>query len=268
MKKSIYLILIILLFSCDKEVKEIYQEYNGQRVKVEFSDSDADSLFTGFRGSAYENGNLKSLAYYNTGVIIDTLFLYHENGKIKEKGLMKNNLKIGWWLSFNEQGNLITKTEVLNFRDTLYKNQVKYYEKNGNLKLEPSTFFELDIPDTLRIGKNLARVKNYVTNFNNGESNLLTVIIDNQYSEIEFKKDTFSDGTLKPFFGIYGYQVGKQKIKGKLEEKIMTRQDSSTLTINHHYKYFEKEVYVWNKDKYSNSGLRIKNQMKEEYKNN
>jgi len=268
MKKISYLILILLLFNCKKETKEIIHEYNGQLIKVELIDSIPNSFYSGFGGGIYENGSLKSLAYYQNGKIVDTLVYYHENGKIKEKGLVKNNMSIGWWLNFNEQGNLTAKTEYLHFGDSLYKNQVYYYDKKGNLKLEPSTFFKLNIPDTIKIGKNLARVENYITNFNNNELNLLTVIIENQYSEFEFKKDTFSDGTLKPFFGIYGYKTGRQKIKGKLEEKIVTSKDSSTMTISHHYKYFEKEVYVWDKEKYSESGMRIRNEMEKEYKNN
>ena len=270
MKKLIYLVSIIFIFSCKKEVKEIYQEYNGQRVKIEFGGRSNDSLFTGHEGSSYENGNLKTLGYYKNGVLIDTLFVYHKNGRIKEKGLLKNNLKNGWWLSYDEQGNLLAKMEILNFGDTLYKNQSYFYEKNGDIKMEPSTFFEIEISDTLKLGKNAARIKNYITNFNNSERNLLSVILENKKSENEIRKDTFSDGTLTPYFGITTYKLGKQKIKVKIEEKIVTKtKDSSglyNLTIADHYKYFEKEVYVQEME--TELGKRLREEMITEYKNN
>jgi hypothetical protein len=272
MKKLVYIALITLLFSCKEGRKDLYREYNGQMVKVKFDDSKTDSTFTGYGGEYYPSGNLKSLSYFKSGEPVDTLFYYYEDGTIKEKGLVKDNFSFGWWSYYDNSGNLTKKSEWLILKDSLYKNQSLYFDKKGEIKIEPSTYFELDIPDTLRIGKNLARIKNYTTNFNNRDSNLITVIIDNQYSEFEFKKDTFSDGTIKPFFGIYGYKIGEQVIKGKIEEKILTtteiNKDSSTLTIENHYKYFEKKVYVWNKDKYSESGLRIGKQMKKEYKNN
>lgn len=271
MNKNLYLILLILtLFACNKEkyVSEYYPSGNIQ-LKVQI---DKDSIQNGTYQEFYENGELKSKTNYINGKIADSLFNFYDNGKIKEKGLIKDNFSFGWWSYYDNSGNLTKKSEWLILKDSLYKNQSLYFDKKGEIKIEPSTYFELDIPDTLRIGKNLARIKNYTTNFNNRDSNLITVIIDNQYSEFEFKKDTFSDGTIKPFFGVYGYKTGEQVIKGKIEEKILTtteiNKDSSTLTIENHYKYFEKKVYVWNKDKYSESGLRIRKQMENEYKNN
>ncbi|HMC01612.1 MAG TPA: hypothetical protein VKN14_11310 [Flavobacteriaceae bacterium] len=272
MKKLTYILISILLLNCKSEKKEVFQEYNGQLVKVEFDDSKTDSTFTGYGGEHYPNGNLKSLSYIKNGIPADTVFFYYENGKVKEKGLVENSLPIGWWTYFNDKGILTEKSEWLILRDSSYKNQSYYFDKTGNIKNEPSSYFELDIPDTLRIGKNLARIKNYETNNYGNEGNLITIIMDNQYSESEIKKDTFSDGTLKPFFGIYAYKTGKLKIKGKIQEQILNKEkeDDSlfTLTLSDHYKYFEKEIYVWDKDKYSESGLRIGNEMKAEYKNN
>jgi hypothetical protein len=239
-------------------------------VKVEFNDSETDSTFTGYGGEYYPNGNLKSMSYFKNGEPTDTLFYYYENGKVIKKGLVKDNFSFGWWSYYDINGKLTEKSEWLILRDSSYKNQSLHFDKYGKIKTKPSTYFELDIPDTLRVGKNLARIKNYVTNNYGNEGNLISVIIDNQYSETEVQKDTFSDGTMKPFFGIYAYKTGKQKIKGKIEEQILNnkKEDCSlyTFTISEHYKYFEKEVYVWGKDKYSESGLRIGKLMDEEYK--
>lgn len=252
MNKLSYLLITLLFFNCKEEKKDIFQEYNGEVIKVEVIDS-IDSLYTGWGGEPYKNGKLKSLAYQKDGKVVDTLFFYYKNGGVKEKGLIKDDMRNGWWFFYDKKGRLKDKSEYVILRDSMYKNQSFYYDKNGDLELEPSTFFEIEISDTLRIGKNAARVKNYVTNFNNREANLLLVIIDNEYSEKEIRKDTFGDGTLKPFFGVSILKTGKQKIKGKIQEKILTKTKDSTdlytLTIAEHYKYFEKEVYVWDKEK-------------------
>lgn len=265
MKKLTYILLTLVFINCKSEKKDIFQEYNGEMVKVEFTDSKDDSLFTGFGGETYENGKLKSLSYIKNGVPADTVFFYYENGKVKEKGLVKNNLKNGWWHFYNTNGKLTEKSEFVIVRDSMHKNQSYYYDQNGNIKIEPSTFFELEISDTLRIGKNAARIKNYVTNFNNREGNLLSVIIENEYSESERKTDTFGDGTLKPFFGISIYKTGRQKIKGKIQEKVLTKTKDSddlwTLTIAEHYKYFEKEVYVWDKESETETGKKLREEM-------
>jgi antitoxin component YwqK of YwqJK toxin-antitoxin module len=89
-------------------------------VRVEFIDSKADSLFTGFDVETYENGKLKSLSYVKNGVPADTLFYYYENGKIKEKGLLENGFQKGWWIYNREDGSLKEKSEWLTLRDSLY----------------------------------------------------------------------------------------------------------------------------------------------------
>lgn len=269
MKKILLLISIILITdSCNNE--KFFTEYypNGNlKLKVQIN---KDSIQIGTYETYYETGELSSKTNYYNGTIADTLFKYHKNGVIKEKGLVKNNIKDGWWLYYDSDGRLNKKSDFVTVRDSMYKNQSYYYDKNGNVNLEPSTYFELEIPDTLKIGKNAARIKNYVTNYNNRNSNLLSVIIENEYSETETRKDTFGDGTLKPFFGISIYRKGNQKIKGKILEKILTVKEEndsiSTLTIMEHYKYFEKDVYVW--DKETDLGIRLRKQITSGTENN
>ncbi|MFV9484900.1 hypothetical protein ACNI3T_13710 [Christiangramia sp. ASW11-125] len=271
MRKLNYILLIILITSCITKKEKSTVTLNGQKIQIELIDLDKDLDFTGY-GATKKDGELESLAYYKNGEIIDTLYSFHKNGEIKEKGLVKDNYKFGWWSEYDSKGRKVSETEYRTEKDQLYKNQVYYYDSNGNVKIEPSSYYELDIPDTIKIGRNLARVKNYETSFNDRESNLLTVIVDNQYSDSIIKKDSFSDGTMKPFFGIYGYKEGNQIVKGIIEEKIISeidrKGDSSTFSLEMHHKYFEKEVYVWNKQKYSKSGLRISKQMEVEYENN
>jgi len=272
MKKHLCTILILIFISCKSDKKVYYHKYNGVMVQVVFDDSQTDSTFTGYGGECYPNGKLKTLTYVKNGIPADTVFFYYENGTVKQKGLVKNTLPFGWWSYYDKSGKLTEKSEWLILKDSSYKNQSYYFDKKGNIKNQSSTYFELDIPDTLRIGKNLARVKTYVTNNIGNEGNLVTVIMDNQYSKSKIQKDTFSDGTLNPFFGIYAHKSGKLKIKGKILENILSIKKKEgdslhTFTISDHYKYFEKDVYVWDKNKYSETGLRIINQMNKEYKN-
>lgn len=272
MKKLSYILLILMFLNCKREKKDFFHEYNGQMIKVDFDDSEADSTFTGYGGEYYPNGNLKSMSYFMNGEPADTLFFYHDNGLVKEKGLVKNKFPFGWWSYYDKNGNLTEKSEWLILRDSLYKNQSIYFDEKGKIKTEPSTYFELDIPDTLKVGKNLAQIKKYVTNNYGNDRNLISVIMDNQYSDSKFQKDSFSNGTLKPFFGIYAYKTGKLKIKGKIKEQIINRNKADdslyTFTISENYKYFEKEIYVWDKDKNSESANRIIKEIEKVYNNN
>lgn len=263
MNKNLLLLLLIPTFiSCNNE--KYYTEYypsGNLKLKVQI---DKDSIQNGTYEEYYDNGKLKSKTNYTNGKISDSLFNYFKNGQIKEKGTVKNNFQNGWWNYYNKNGELKEKSEWIFVSDSLHKNQSYYYDNKGNIKLEPSTFFEIEISDTLRIGKNAARI-NYVTNFNNREENLLSVIIENEYSESERKTDTFGDGTLKPYFGVSIYKTGKQKIKGKIQEKVLTitkdSDDLWTLETAEHYKYFEKDVYVWDKENETEIGKKLREEM-------
>ncbi|GAA4282281.1 hypothetical protein GCM10022260_27040 [Gaetbulibacter aestuarii] len=275
MKKLTYILISILLWNCKSEKKEIFQEYNGQLVKVEFDDSRADSTFTGYGGEHYPNGNLKSLSYIKNGIIADTLFYYYENGKIKEKGLVKDNMVYGWWSYNDENGKLTKKIEWFHLRDSTYKNQEIHFDSNGKIKIPASTFFELQIPDTIQIGKNMARINNYVSNVNDLDTRYLSVIIENYYPDSGKKTDTFptlTDNSNDIFFGIYGDKIGKKIIEGKIEEKTLKtdtiNSDSLSLTISDRYRYFKKEVYVSDNGKKSELSKKLRAKFKEATQNN
>lgn len=247
MNKNLLLIsLTLTMISCKKDnyVTEFYANGN-IKLKVQI---DKDSIQNGTYEEFYDSGELKSKTNYINGKISDSLFNFYKNGTVKEKGITKDNNRDSWWLYFRPSGTLKEKSEFITVNNESYKNQSIYYDNKGSIKIEPSTFFELEISDTLIIGKNGARIKNYVTHYNNRERNFITVIVDNKYSESETRKDTFGDGTFTPFFGITTSKLGKQKIIGKIQEKVVTvvkdSMHSEYLEIMEHYKYFEKEVYV------------------------
>ncbi|MEE9362132.1 MAG: hypothetical protein V3U92_05990 [Cellulophaga sp.] len=267
MKKLPYILLTLVFLNCKTEKKDVYQEYNGVMVKLEFDDSKTDSTFTGYGGEYYPNGNLKSLSYFKNGKPADTLFYYY--GNVKEKGFVKNNMEFGWWSYNNENGKLNKKIEWFHIRDSIYKNQEIHFNINGEIKIAPSAFFELQIPDTIQIGKNMARIKNYISNDNGIDTRYLSVIIENNYPDSGKKLDTFptlTDDSNSPFFGIYGEKLGRQIVQGKIEEKTLKTDtiniDSLSLTISDRYRYFRKEVYV------SDNGIKseLSKKLRAEYK--
>ncbi|HYG16576.1 MAG TPA: hypothetical protein VEC12_12545 [Bacteroidia bacterium] len=53
-----------------------------------------------------------------------TVIIYHDNGKVKEKGVLKNGLKDGRWREYDTNGDLVKMTRYKNgeFRwERLYK---------------------------------------------------------------------------------------------------------------------------------------------------
>jgi hypothetical protein len=129
--------------------------------------------------------------------------------------------------------------------------------------------FELLIPDTLKVGKTFGKVNKY-SGIQKRDDVLLTVIVDNEYENNEIRKDTFSDGTLSPFFTIIRNQKGKHQVNFIIEEKILNEttisKDSSVLkitTINHYYSF---EFIVSDKNYKSDLNNRLFTELELKYK--
>jgi hypothetical protein len=132
--------------------------------------------------------------------------------------------------------------------------------------------FGFIISDTLAYGKNLARISEYNRNLKENESSVIAVIIENELENGTTKIDTFSDGLKTPFFGISRYQTGKNKIKFKVEEKMMRTKslsnDSMSLDIKDIYYTFEFDVFIKGNEYKSELNDILKDQMEIEYKEN
>ena len=128
------------------------------------------------------------------------------------------------------------------------KESIEFNKASGNNKVEnKNDLFEFLIPDTISLGKHIARISKYKRLLKQEKEYLLTVIVENQYENSEIKKDTFSDGTLNPFFGIYGYKLGHQKIILTVEEKILEENlegDDLPLIIKNVYYDYTIELIV------------------------
>ena len=102
--------------------------------------------------------------------------------------------------------------------------------------------FNIELKDTLILGYNKGRILDYEKR-NDNDDCLLSVIIENEYSDGVIRKDTFSDGSLSPWFGVCAFKKGLKKIKGAVLEEILTESDSA-VHIAQTYHYFSLNVYV------------------------
>lgn len=237
--KLISTIIIFTFLSCeDNIIKEYYPNGN---LKSEISVDEEKNSFRAY----YETGELKSEGNYIDGFIKEKEF--YKNGNIKEEGVKKKGLKVEWWSYYDNTGKFTHKEEYTVINDTSHLNQKIFLNVNGEIDSLKSFFFKIEIPDTLYIGKNIGKITKY-NSINNGEHTLISVLVENEYAINKIKTDTFSNGTLKPAFGIYAFKKGHLKVKGKILEQQISEfninQDSSRLQIEMYERYFEKEVYV------------------------
>lgn len=130
-------------------------------------------------------------------------------------------------------------------------------------------YFEFIISDTLAFGKNLARISKYERDFSDNQNSLITVLVKNEMTDGTTRVDTFSDGSKTPFFGISSFQVGKQKIEVKIEEKMMTTNgssgDSLILEVKDIYYTYIFDIFVEEKGYKSELNEILSKQMDIEY---
>ena len=120
-----------------------------------------NGLLEGNYTEYYDSGEVKSKGEYFEGSISDTVYIFYRNGNLQAKGFLNKNIKNGWWKYYREDGKLKSIEEYLVINDSMYKNQSILYLKNGKTDLKKSSFFSLEIPDTLKVGKNIGKVSNF-----------------------------------------------------------------------------------------------------------
>ncbi|MBU2997468.1 hypothetical protein KO500_13550 [Cellulophaga baltica] len=244
MQNKLFFIFILILFSCKEKNKKLQKQfYDNGNLEYEFTIID-DSLKHGIYKSYYKSGELKHIGNYVKGNVQDSLIEFYKNGKIKGKGIIKNGYKFGWWLHYNQKGVLAGKSEFLLHESKFLKNQSIIYNNNGSINDSLSYYFKINIPDTIPLGKSLGKLELYKSLIKS-EKLYIWVIIDNEYKDNIIVKDSFSDGSLKPKFGIFSSKVGLKKVKGEVYEVAFTKEkDSMNEFMNIDKKFFEKIVYV------------------------
>lgn len=263
------LLLLLFITSCkDKPLEELKNYYdNGSLKSVEYvnekGNKEAENKYYTEDGilsyiTTFKNGNpIKTLHFYDNGKIRysselkskDTIeaISYFKSGKIKNKGNLINDIKVGWWTEYFSDGNVHKEYEYLINDGKEYQNQIKVYDKNGKIIENQSSFFTVNLSDTLNLGKNEGNLI-YCSITNKNSERHLYVIIDNEYEGGVIKKDTFfikENG--KNRFGVYAYKLGILKVKGMiLERELHEKKDErySELEFIDHHKYFQKKIYV------------------------
>lgn len=228
----ILVLLFILLISCKNNNKQQHPEI--------IKSNNKDSLII---EDYYPTGQLKMIAKLNNKTFIDTVLFYYKNGKTLKKGLTYNGKMYGWWYDYDSLGNLLKSNEYLILRDSIYNNQTIIYT-HGKVNNQLSSYFILDIKDTLQKGVSYGKIK-YNKNIQSIKD-FIYVVIENRYPNGEIKKDTFTDLNFTPRFGVYFDRYGENRIKGFILHKFLAKDkhDTSIVYLKYHKKYFEKTVFV------------------------
>ncbi len=162
-----------------------------------------------------------------------------------------SKIKLGWNY-FQKNGRQIRSELIIN-NGKPFVNQVIRYTEKGKIDSVNSSFFKININDTLPQGPNIASANLYTFNkpFDVRSS---SIIIENTYPDGTTKKDTFTDNFKNLEFGIYGSHKGSLKINGKIVETILCKDDPkgyfSEIELT---SYFEKDVYISDKKNKLNS---------------
>lgn len=131
------------------------------------------------------------------------------------------------------------------------KSQTQKIEKIQAIEQNPEDGFnyknlEMSLGDTIYLGSNVGNITKYKP-IKKGDNHLLSIIIENEYEEGITEKDTFSNGTLQPWFGVYAMKTGPKIIKGVVMEEALTKKkenNDSILSIVRTFIHFSKPVYV------------------------
>ncbi len=126
-------------------------------------------------------------------------------------------------------------------------NETTNNKPENSALINQTDLFEFKIPDTISLGKHIGRITKYKRNKKPNFDYLLSVIVSNQYEDSKIKTDTFSNGTLNPFFGINGFRTGTQEIKLVIEEQIIEpykKDKDSFLGIKKLYHQYDARITI------------------------
>ena len=156
-----------------------------------------------------------------------------------------DNKKFCWDIDSSDTGEIIKKEYVF-LGNEKFLNQKIFLNKNGDTIKNRSFFFNLYLPDTLKLGRNIGELK--LNSNNKAQKKYLMVVIENEYGENEIRKDTFLQDENRTWFGVFAYRRGIKMVKGTIIEQLVKTkrltEDSLQSKIIYNKSYFEKEVFV------------------------
>jgi hypothetical protein len=237
------LVLLCLLGSCNDNKKYIIEKYANGNTKIK-AEIDNDSVLNGAYEEFYETGSLYKRTTLKDGLCLDSVYFYYRNGKLREKGIMRNTVRDGWWLSYDAKG-LLTKTEFISSRKNTVNQLIRFNAKGDTIK-DSSRFYKLHIPDTLYVGKNIGRLEYFSDS--KVKDKFYEVLVNNQISDKVIHNDTFPQEQSITRFGIYAHKEGHKTVEGVILETIMQTNeignDSLEFIERQRKILFKKKVYV------------------------
>ena len=151
LKTSALFVMMLLFISCQKRVKNYYD--NGQLKEVYEVDSKGqkhgkfqafyengqllesskykNNLLEGKRYFYYQNGQIEEEQFYVKGKLEGNQYGFHENGQLKFKSVNKENKLTGEYFSYYDNGQ---KRLYLNFLNDLENGPFEEYHRNGVIK--------------------------------------------------------------------------------------------------------------------------------------
>ena len=200
-------LFILILLSCDKKrIKKEY--YSNNRIKKEYI------LVNGkIHGKLKEydmEGNLKLIQYYRNDKIdssihfnkenivseikyfdpnSDTVFVkkYYNNGKIKEKGNLLKQCKIGNWIYYKRNGKIRRINEYFCINNQEYLNQGWNLNEKGDTISKGSNFMKVTFPKSVYTNEEF-QIRFYLSNpiFNNSKVKLFIDLNPKKHINSEF----------------------------------------------------------------------------------
>ena len=232
--------LLIMLISCKKEETEKNEYYpDGKlwRKTVYMSGKDKDKDFRiyeffengniknirdfesgimqGRSMNYYENGKVKSVFYYDRGKLNSTGRYYNEEGKLTDKGLFINDSLVVKEEIFYK-GNML-KINVFSKRDNDFKQTGNLlYDNNGRFGLDNSFYYVSSSQDSVKYGDSLKISLNFITHYTKGAHFALSLgKLDENLEFFRKDKTYLSDSLTLTFFYKPG-RIGYNLILGKL----------------------------------------------------
>ena len=147
------------------------------------------------------------------------------------------------------------------------KSEKQNFEPSDPALTKQTDLFEFTIPDTISLGKHIGRITKYKRTKIPNRDYLLSVIVTNRYEDSKIKTDTFSNGTLNPFFGINGFKTGTQEIEFVIEEQILElyeKDKDSFLGITKLYHQYDARITVVDGDYISETEKELLTELKNE----
>jgi len=134
------IIIILLLYNCTSNLKEIEYFPNSNVVSLErYYKSSENKELGNYLCILYDSiGNKKAELNYKNNQLNGNVFLFYSNGKLERSTKYLNDVENGIVKIFTENGNLVKEILCLNGKDVLIKLFVEYMEvKSYGFRIYP-----------------------------------------------------------------------------------------------------------------------------------